>query len=60
MPVTKMQRIDKYKEIMNRLANSGDTEMAHSEADEALCVLLRELGYGAVVEVYESVEKWYA
>lgn len=38
----------------------SDTESNHSTADEALCTLLRGLGYGDVVDEWERVEKWYA
>lgn len=38
----------------------GDTEAAHSVADEILCKLLRSLGYRDVVDEWEKVEKWYA
>lgn len=38
----------------------GDCEIAHIEADALLCELLRQLGYGDVVEAWEKVEKWYA
>jgi len=37
-----------------------DTEMAHSNADDVLCALLKALGYGDVVAEYDKVPKWYA
>lgn len=37
-----------------------DTELAHIEDDEILCELLRELGYGKVVDEYKKKSKWYA
>lgn len=37
-----------------------DTEAAHCEADEILCWLLRELGYGDVVDEWSKISKWYA
>lgn len=39
---------------------SGDVEMAHHFADEALCELLKTLGYGHIVAEWEKVDKWYA
>ncbi len=45
---------------LDALAESGDTEAAHSEADDILCDLLKELGYGAVVAAWEQIDKWYA
>ncbi len=37
-----------------------DTEVAHSDADDVLCELLVDLGYGDVVDAYLLVDKWYA
>ena len=37
-----------------------DTVVAHADADDALCELLRELGYQEVVAAWERVAKWYA
>lgn len=37
-----------------------DTECAHSSGDEVLCTFLRELGYGAIVDAWEKLDKWYA
>ena len=37
-----------------------DEELAHIEADDILCEVLRGLGYGEGVDVYERVAKWYA
>lgn len=39
---------------------NDDTEDAHFEADEILCNLLEELGYGDVVAEYRKVDKWFA
>jgi len=39
---------------------SGDREIGHMEADDILCALLKEIGYGDVVEEYHKVEKWFA
>jgi hypothetical protein len=36
---------------------NGDTEVAHSEADEAL---LRYINDPEITEAYERVDKWYA
>lgn len=54
----------KLKKYMRRLIwqrdKNGDTEDAHSNADDILCEILVELGYGALVEVYKKVPKWYS
>ena len=47
-------------EILKRLQNETDIEMAHVEADDVLTDLLTSLGYQDVVDAYEEVPKWYA
>ena len=37
-----------------------DPENAHGKADDLMCELLRELGYGDGVKIFESMHKWYA
>jgi len=37
-----------------------DEEEAHGRADALLCELLRILGYGAGVDIFENADKWYA
>lgn len=37
-----------------------DIEGAHSEADSIMCDLLRELGYGDGVDIFQEANKWYA
>jgi hypothetical protein len=37
----------------------GDQERRHVLADKLLCRVLRSLGYGEGVDVFESIEKWY-
>lgn len=38
----------------------GDIEVAHSQADDVLCSLLRFLGHSEVVEAWRELDKWYA
>ena len=54
--MTKEQAIE---ELKTEQAN-GDTECAHSNADDILCKLLTALGHADVVAEYEKVNKWYA
>lgn len=42
------------------LAHVSDIEVAHMQADEIICSLLRFLGHGDVVDAWGKVEKWYA
>ena len=42
------------------LAHVGDLEVAHAQADDILCALLRYLGHDTVVDAWHRVDKWYA
>jgi hypothetical protein len=57
---TKQELLKKYKEAMAEAANMHDEEVAHGRADDVLCELLRVLGFGEVVEIFENIDKWYA
>ena len=50
----------KYVALMQDQVGGYDPEVAHGEADNLLCALLRELGFDEVVDLYEKVDKWYA
>lgn len=45
---------------MMRNQMSGDNEVAHVEMDELMVELLRRLGYGEAMDVFEKQDKWYA
>lgn len=47
-----MRRIDRN--------NKNNQEMAHILADELMCKLLRELGYGEGVDIFEKMDIWYS
>ena len=49
----------KYVNLM-RECSTGDTEIDHGNADDLLCSLLTELGFGDVVNEYGKIDKWYA
>jgi hypothetical protein len=53
--MTREDALERLKEIKS----NSDTEIAHQDADDVLCDLLSELGYGDVVEKYYEIEKWY-
>lgn len=55
-PITPSAAAEKMRECFN----SGDTEGAHCDADDLLCAVLRDLGYGEAVGIFENMEKWYA
>jgi hypothetical protein len=51
-----------FADAMMKIArtSSGDPEAAHGNADDLLCKVLTELGYGEGVKVFEGMDKWYA
>lgn len=53
---------DKYLKRMNevKVKYEDDEETAHYLADDILCDLLESLGYTELVEVFYSIDKWYA
>jgi hypothetical protein len=55
----KDERIKQYIKTLNNIS-IDDIEALHSNADSLLCDLLREIGYGEVVDVYENIDFWYA
>lgn len=46
--------------ILQQEQKNGDIESAHANADQVLCDLLTELGYGDVIAEYDKVDKWFA
>lgn len=58
--MNKQELKTKYIEEMKKHQHNGDIESAHGNADDDLCNLLRDLGFGEVVEEYLLVDKWYA
>lgn len=51
---------EQFKAEMEELAKNGDLEDRHGLADDLMCSVLRDLGYGAGVDRFEWLEKWYA
>lgn len=51
---------EKAAQKMREIDENGDTEGAHCDADELFCEILRDLGYGDAVDVFEGMTKWYA
>lgn len=50
---------DIFNEIVIKASKSDMPEDYHNTLDEELCNLLKELGFGVIVDLYESVHKWY-
>ena len=51
---------EEFASKMKECFAEGDGEASHSDADDLLCNLLRELGYGEAIDIFEAAEKWYA
>ena len=46
-------------ERLERLQEARDPEVAHEQADRVLCRFLRAIGYRAMADEFEAVERWY-
>ena len=55
-------RADKFAEEMREALQryGDDEEIVHRIGDGLMCDLLRELGYGKGVDIFEDMSKWYA
>lgn len=49
-----------FKERMAEICAAGDEEVRHAQADDLLCELLDQLGYGEGVKIFRHTSKWYA
>ncbi len=51
-----------FADAMREIAKQAedDEERSHAIADGLMCDLLRELGYGEGIDIFESMPKWYA
>ena len=47
-------------QVLEERCHSGDVEVDHGKADDALVTFLRDLGFDAVADAYLRIEKWYA
>ena len=49
-----------FEGAMHYLSNqySGDPEAAHCKMDNLMCMLLRGLGYGKAIDIFEETELW--
>lgn len=53
--MTPKEAADKMREMVA----GDDVEMGHREADDLLCQILTELGYGECAKVFDDMVKWY-
>jgi hypothetical protein len=49
-----------FAEAMAEIAKNGDTEAAHSQADDLLCLALEDKGFSEGVKIFREMDKWYA
>lgn len=42
------------------VSERNDPEMFHIKADDLLCEILTDLGYGDVVAIFNDMERWYS
>ena len=57
-PATLKQLHDSALSDMTKETENLDYEAAHANADNILCGLLRKLGFGDVIDVYDKIQKW--
>ena len=51
---------EEFAAKMQEIAEAGDPEAAHTEADALMCKVLAALGYEAGVRTFRHMRKWYA
>ena len=51
---------EEFAEKMAEIAKGGDIEASHEDADDLMCQVLTEWGYGDGVKIFEEMSKWYA
>lgn len=54
--MTEQEAID----LLKIQQKNHNTEEAHAEADDILCIFLKGLGYIKLIEEYQAIDKWYA
>jgi hypothetical protein len=50
----------KQKMYEIRDAEHNDVETKHIDADEIMCEVLIELGYGEGITIFQKMKKWYS
>lgn len=57
-PLTPAELLAEMKALYD--ARNYDEEGCHQQADALMVEVLRALGYGAAMDVFEAAHKWYA
>ena len=64
MNVEQRQSLDKCVAELNKMKSGDDAEARHVEAEELICGLLAEIGFGEAAEAFvganDKVGFWYA
>ena len=50
----------KEEMIVIREVADGHPERFHIEADDLICKVMRDLGYGDGIDIFEEHERWYS
>jgi hypothetical protein len=50
----------KFLSRMEIAKHNRDLEQAHADADDILCEALIDAGHEDLVDLYTSIERWYA
>jgi len=51
---------EQFAEKMRKIADGDDREARHIEADNLMCKVLDNLGFGKGVEIFQDMSRWYA
>jgi hypothetical protein len=51
---------EQFAQKMQELADAPDREIAHIDADEAMCSLLEAFGYCKGTNIFRKSETWYS
>ena len=49
-----------FADAMKKIADNGDTEYDHMDADDLMIEVLTSLGYGEGAEIFDCMDKWYS
>lgn len=59
-PIIELPDADAFAEEMRSLSSKDDEEVSHAAMDNAMCELLKKLGYEKAVKIFEDAKKWYS
>lgn len=56
--ITPEEAVNTIRDICDRY--DDNKEVAHIEMDGLMCDILRQFGYGEMVDIFDNADKWYA